>query len=311
MSQWRNNVETQAPYVVIPGVTGPSYTEATRTTTGNIHWSFLPEVHGEVAVTEVPDNRVLGVDVSRWNAHIDPPPVIHMDWEKCSQAGAKFAFIRAGSINAVSGVCYTDFEFDYNSEVAHQLMPVGYYWYYRPNFDSLLQSDFFCGLIEGKDWRLPPVVDVETMGGLGASQVASRLVNFCYSVYDNLGQYPMIYTRGTFWNPNGPVPGVGDNSLWASLDLWVARYTVLPEPWGNPGDQEVLRPRHWNDWLFWQFSDGGNGRGAEFGAQSASIDINLYNGNQDDFEDEFGLGLTLEEKVDRLWNAHPELWDQP
>jgi len=304
-------VETQAPYiVVIPGVTGPTYTEAVRTTTGNIHLSYLPEVHGAVALADVPANRVLGVDASHWQAKRDVVPVIHMDWAKCKEAGAKFAFIRAGSIGGVSGVCYEDYEFRYNSDVAPNFMPVGYYWYWRPNFDSLLQSNFFCNLIEGKYWRLPPVIDVETMGGLNASQVATRLVNFCYSVYDNLGQYPMIYTRGTFWNPNGPVPGVGDNSLWASLDLWVARYTALPEPWGNPSDQEVLRPRHWNDWLFWQFSADGNGRGAEFGAQSNSIDLDYYNGNQDDFEDEFGIGLSLEEKVERLWQAHPELHEE-
>ena len=108
-------METQAPYVAIPGVTGPTYTEAKRNTTDNIHWSFLPEVHGAVALADVPANRVLGVDVSHWQAKRDVTPVIHMDWAKCKEAGAKFAFIRAGSIGAVSGICYEDYEFQYNS----------------------------------------------------------------------------------------------------------------------------------------------------------------------------------------------------
>ena len=301
------NTHTQG-YVAIPGVTGPSYTEATRTTTGNIHWSFLPEVHGEVAVAEVPANRVLGVDVSRWNAHIDPPPVIHMDWEKCKQAEAQFAFIRAGSISAVSGVCYTDFEFEYNSEVAHQLMPVGYYWYWRPQFSGLLQANYFCDLIEAKDWRISPWADIEApLLGMSKNQATDRLEEFVEQIGFRLG-YPAIYTRGYYWNDN-----IAYRPLWGSLDLAIARYTALPEPWGNPGDEDKLRPRDWNDWLFWQWSADRppNGRGAEFGAQSNSIDLDYYNGSQKDFDTEFGTGLTLEEKVERLWQAHPELWDQP
>ena len=298
-------MEKQAEYnVIIPGITVTDDYKIVpeHETVGNIHWSFLPEVHGAVAVADVPANRVLGVDVSHWQAKEDVVPIVHMDWEKCKQAGAQFAFIRAGSITKISGELYEDFEFQYNSEAAPGLMPVGYYWYWRPNFSVTGQANYFCGLIDSKDRRLPPVVDVETTGGFGASAIAIRLAIFCENVWDNIGQWPMIYTRGSFWNPTASGPGVGDHPLWASLDLWVARYVNLPEPWGNPGDSSVVRPRHWNDWLFWQFSADGNGRGAEFGAQSRSIDLDYYNGNQDDFDDEFGDGggMLLEERVAKL-----------
>jgi len=300
-------VETQAPYiVVIPGVTGPTYTEAVRTTTGNIHLSYLPEVHGAVALAEVPANRVLGVDVSHWQARRDVVPVIHMDWAKCKQAGAQFAFIRAGSINAVNGICYEDYEFQYNSGVAPDLMPVGYYWYWRPQFSGLLQANYFCDLIENKNWRIPPWADIEApLSGMSKNQATDRLEEFVEQIGYRIG-YPAIYTRGYYWNDN-----IDYRQLWGTLDLAIARYTDKPEPWGNPGDEDKLRPRDWNDWLFWQWSADRppNGRGAEFGAQSNSIDLDYYNGNQDDFEDEFGLGLSLEEKVERLWQAHPGLWD--
>src|SRR3990170_6057339 len=298
-------MEKQAEYVVvIPGVTGPTH----NITIDNTHWSFLPIVHGEVEAVpvsrrDVVGGRVLGVDVSHWQAKRGVVPVRHMDWGKCKQTGAQFAFIRAGSITKISGELYEDFEFQYNSEAAPGLMPVGYYWYWRPNFSVTGQANYFCGLIDSKDRRLPPVVDVETTGGFGASAIAIRLAIFCENVWDNIGEWPMIYTRGSFWNPTASGPGVGDHVLWASLDLWVARYVNLPEPWGNPGDSPVVRPRHWNDWLFWQFSADGNGRGAEFGAQSASIDLDYYNGSQDDFDDEFGDGggmLLEEERVAKL-----------
>src|SRR3990167_670837 len=229
-------METQAEYVVvIPGVTGPAYTEAVRTVTNNIHWSFLPEVHGEVEAVVV-GGRVLGVDVSHWQAKRDVVPVVHMDWEKCKQAGAQFAYIRAGSITQNSGENYFDFEFEYNTQAVSVLMPFGCYWYFRPQHDPIGQANYFIDLIEGKDWRLPPVVDVETTGGLGASAIAIRLASFCEYVWENIGEWPMIYTRGSFWNPTSSGPGVGDHPLWASLDLWVARYANLPEPWGNPSD---------------------------------------------------------------------------
>jgi len=268
--------------------------------------SYLPEVHGAVALADVPANRVLGVDVSHWQAKRDVVPVIHMDWAKCKEAGAKFAFIRSGSINANTGICYEDFEFDYNSEVAHEYMPVGYFWYWRPQFSGLLQANYFCDLIETKNWRIPPWADIEApLSGMSKNQATDRLEEFVEQIGYRIG-YPAIYTRGYYWNDN-----IDYRQLWGSLDLAIARYTALPEPWGNPGDEDKLRPRDWNDWLFWQWSADRppNGRGAEFGAQSNSIDLDYFNGTQDDFDDEFDIGLSLEEKVERLWQAHPELHD--
>src|SRR3972149_9860511 len=160
-------MEKQAEYVVvIPGVTGPTYTRAVQQAIdASVHWSYLPEVHGAVTIADVPPNRVLGVDVSHWQAKRDVVPVVHMDWEKCKQAGAQFAYIRAGSVTQYSGENYFDFEFEYNTQAISGLMPFGYYWYFRPQHDPIGQANYFIDLIEGKDWRLPPVVDVEHTGG--------------------------------------------------------------------------------------------------------------------------------------------------
>jgi len=292
-------MEKQAEYVVvIPGVTGPTYTRAVQQAIdASVHWSYLPEVHGAVTIADVPPNRVLGVDVSHWQAKRDVVPVVHMDWEKCKQAGAQFAYIRAGSINLSNGICYEDFEFQYNSEVAPGLMPVGFYWYWRPQYSGIEQADYFCNLIESKDWRIPPWADVEApLVGMTNQKAADRLQEFVDRVTSRIG-YPMIYTRGYYWNDY-----IASRSLWPLLDLAIARYTSKPEPWGNPGDEDKLRPRDWREWLFWQWSADGNGRGAEFGAQSNSIDLDYYNGNQDDFDDEFGDGggMLLEERVAKL-----------
>jgi len=86
---------------------------------------------------------------------------------------------------------------------------------------------------------------------------------------------PLIYTRGTFWNPN-----VG-NPIWASdYLLWAARYSnTLTGPWSDGR----YRPLPWNMWAFWQWSADKNGRGAEFGAESRDIDLNRFNGSLSEF----------------------------
>ena len=97
------------------------------------------------------------------------------------------------------------------------------------------------------------------------------------------------------------------------LDDWIARYTTLPLPWGNPGDSASLKPRDWDSWVFWQFSADGNGRGPEFGAQSASIDLNYFNGDETDFRVYCGYAEpTLEERIERLEiEARAHGWNIP
>jgi hypothetical protein len=68
--------------------------------------------------------------------------------------------------------------------------------------------------------------------------------------------------------------------VWEFVNLWVARYKNLTGPW----DDGYCIPRDFDDWDFWQFSTDKNGRGAEFGAESKSIDLNYFNGDQEAFE---------------------------
>ena len=109
--------------------------------------------------------QVEGIDVSKWQGEID--------WDKAKAAGAQFAFIRAGSVSNVSGTPYEDFQFRRNTQLAPPIMPVGFYWYFRPNQNAIKQAEFFINLIRDQDWKLYPVVDVEEHGGLlGFGQAA-------------------------------------------------------------------------------------------------------------------------------------------
>jgi GH25 family lysozyme M1 (1,4-beta-N-acetylmuramidase) len=213
---------------------------------------------------------IQGVDVSKWQRE--------MTWYKCRDAGARFAYIRAGSCTATGGECYTDDQFERNAQIAPEYLPVGFYWYLRPYHDVLKQADYFCYLIRNKNWKLPPVADCEIFTGLTAEQSTTAVIKFVREIYRLLGYWPMIYTRAGLWNDSTLA-----DELFKELDLWIARYTTKAYPWGNPGESEKLKPRDWDTWRLWQYSADGNGKGREYGAQSDAIDLNYFNGDETDF----------------------------
>ena len=226
---------------------------------------------------------IQGVDVSFWQGLID--------WQECEEAGAKFAFIRAGSCVSSTGQCYEDYLFSENAEDAPPLMPVGFYWYFRPQHNPTAQADYFCDLIRDKYWRLPPVMDIESTGGLSQARVGDACAEFVSRVYERTDTWPIIYTRGYFWNDQ-----VAYRSVFDECDLWVARYTGRPKPWGNTGDEAKLAPQYWTEWTFWQYTDEGDavkygGPGPPSGDDD--IDLNWFNGDEAAFNEY--VGYTVEE----------------
>ena len=211
-------------------------------------------------------DKTLGIDVSKWQKF--------MNWLIASSAGARFAFIRAGSIS-VGGEIYTDYQFERNARIAPDYMPIGFYWYFRPYHDPVKQGNYFCDLIKDKRWKLPPVIDLEVAGNLSPLDVTTRTGTFALTINDRLGVLPILYSRAYWLNKNTVT-----NDLLKLLDLWIARYTSKSKPWGNLFDFPGIKPRDYDDWKFWQWSADGNGRGAEFGAESKSIDLDYFNGDQ-------------------------------
>ena len=214
------------------------------------------------------DPRVLGVDVSKWQGV--------MDWGKCAAAGAKFAFIRAGSIDGITGICYTDDQWNTNKVEAPKHLPIGAYWYFRPQFNPVSQADYFCNLISGVEIKLAPVLDVETNGGLSPAAYADAIKAFLDRVEALTGEWPLIYTSVWKWAQVEPRP------YWPNYELWVAHYTPNVEP---------LIPPAWYEWTFWQQSS--TGPGATYGAESDSIDLDYFNGDEQDLADYIGVLPTM------------------
>jgi len=264
---------------------------------------------------------IQGITVSKWQGE--------MDWYKARNTGARFGFIRAGSCTDAGGLLYADDQFERNASLGPAHLPVGFFWYFRPYHDPVKQADYFCNLIQGRKWKLPPACDLEcsspsitpsttaslrsvsaqgAQGGsasaqgdystvasttpsttlrsaqgaqglsLSAVEVTNATKAFCYRVYHRLSVWPLLYSRAAWLNAHT----VADD-FWSRLEFWVARYTSKPQPWGNLGDSPELTPRDFTTWRFWQKSADGNGLGREYGAESDSICIEYFNGDEAEF----------------------------
>lgn len=217
---------------------------------------------------------LLGVDVSHHQGV--------MDWARCRAAGARFAFIRAGSIN-LAGECYTDRQFERNARLAPDYLPIGFYWYMRPQFLGKDQANYFCSLIRDKRYKLPPVMDLESSGGKSPDEITQEGARFIRQVYARLNVWSLLYSRALWLNAN-----TVSDPIWAMVGLFIARYKLMSGPWA---DRKCI-PRDFNDWDFWQHSADGNGKGARFGAKSRSIDLVYFNGDQKEFDLYIGANVT-------------------
>jgi lysozyme len=186
-----------------------------------------------------------GIDVSY---HQDT-----IDWRKVHRAGIKFAFIRVSD-----GLIVDDPEFERNwTEARAHNVARGAYQYFRPEQDALSQADKLIAAIANDKGELPPVIDVESTGGLRPKQIAKQVTLWIDRVRARLGVEPIVYTSPDFWRDQ-----VGGADL-SSQPLWVAHYT-----------KDCPRvPAPWTRWTFWQYSKTGRVPGIK-----GPVDLDVYQG---------------------------------
>lgn len=202
-----------------------------------------------------------------------------MNWNTAAQK-INFAYVRAGAGNN-----YVDPEFPRSRDELKRIgIPFGLYWYCKPVRDWRQHAQNFYDNWKNAGSRLPPVLDVETNDGLGKTALESWLMKLTNDFEQKAGVPVSIYTSPDWWNVNMPLTN------WAKKrGLWDAHWTsadnpILPHEWAN-----VANPTYPKKWLFWQYSANGNGKGAEYGAQSRDLDLDRYYGNATDFIADFGV----------------------
>ena len=187
---------------------------------------------GPVATPKPKTKLIPGIDVSHHNGDID--------YSKVKEDGHRFVFIKATQDND-----FVDPMFPTNLARARAAgLAAGAYHFFDYTLDGTAQADHFIDRVEaadGIDDALPPVVDVECWGPIGASihaVSAARLRDFVERVFERTGRMPIVYTSVRMWSEV-----VGNAEGFDDLPLWAACWGCDAPPSLAPG---------WDGWAFWQ-----------------------------------------------------------
>ena len=221
------------------------------------------------------------VDISYWQDH----RLINYD-ELCKNADG---FI----LRATYGIWEdTRFKIHYD-EISKRGKPIGGYAYLIGNHSALAQADAFYKAVDGRPFKIGSVADVEDQR-TGTKLTRAVADGWIANTDRLMKELTIIYTGPYAWRAI-----MGYNyTAHKHRRLWIANYGVSKPMLPLGGG--------WVDWWLWQHTDKGNLPGYR-----SSLDLNRYNGTTEQWKKEVGEAysptLTLEEKVERLWEAHREL----
>ena len=155
------------------------------------------------------------IDVSKFQGVID--------WDKVKAAGIEGAILRAVSTN--SNGLYKDETFERNyAECKRVGLPVGAYYYTYATQKAYADRELalFRGCLEGKQFELPIIFDVEDSTLTKLSKKAlTDLTIYALDTIESWGCYRMYYTGQVYGNTY-----LDENRLINRYDKWLAYWTA-------------------------------------------------------------------------------------
>ena len=214
--------------------------------------------------------NVIGTDVSFYQDESSTTRQIDFAAMK-SHAG--FVIIRAGQN------IWVDPDFAWNWQHAKEVgLARGSYWFYDSRVSPVSQANLWYAQFKGDMGELPLWADFEENYG-GAYKGWKNFQLFLERIKSLAPTSEIgIYTGYWYWKDNVVSVG-GDLAYFHQFPLWIANYNAItpavPLPWSA------------NEWLFWQYTDKGNG--ATYGVESSTIDLNYFNGDEQKLAQRFNL----------------------
>ena len=197
-----------------------------------------------------------GPDVSRWQHPYGAP----IDWVGVKAGGSSFVIIKA-----TEGSTYTSPYFADDAAAARANgLAVGAYHYARPALPMSTaseQAQRFAATLGNVQTAgtLPPILDLETTGGLSAGDLVTWAQIFTETLRATTGRTPVVYTYVSFWN----VQMAGTQAFTRS-PLWLAFYrSYAPPPVGG-----------WPAWTLWQYTSS-----AKVAGIVGNVDMNRFAGD--------------------------------
>lgn len=206
------------------------------------------------------DVAPFGPDVSRWQ-HPNGAPI---DWAQVKAGGSSFAIIKA-----TEGDSYTNpYLGNDAADARSNQLAVGAYHYARPALPMSTAADqaqrFAVVLGESLGGvqtaaTLPPILDLETTGGLSSAQLVTWAQLFTETLRTATGRTPVIYTYISFWNVQ-----MGGSRAFSQFPLWLAAYrSTPPDPVGG-----------WPAFTLWQYT-----ASARIPGISSDVDMSRFAGD--------------------------------
>jgi GH25 family lysozyme M1 (1,4-beta-N-acetylmuramidase) len=198
-------------------------------------------------------SALTGIDVSRWQHN----PTVN--WTKVKADNVSFTFIKATeAANYVNPYFTSDWTNAKNAGVYR-----GAYHFARPSVGTATkQAEYFvahAGRFQAAG-DLPPVLDLESSGGLGVAKLRNWTANWLQTVKAMTGRTPIIYTGPSFWET-----AMGNSTAFHAYPLWIAHYTST----------QPRVPGGWPRWTFWQQSSTGHVSGI-----TGAVDIDRFYGSR-------------------------------
>ena len=205
--------------------------------------------HSEVLY---PDGySVRGIDISRYQGAID--------WEKVKGDMIGGSSIQFVFIKATEGVSIFDPHFNDNFyKVREHGLLRGAYHYFTPSESGEKQASHFLRQVHLEEGDLPPVLDVEEIGGLSVKELQQQVLNWLKVVEKHYGVKPIIYSGYSFKKKYLSSPELHD------YPFWIAHYY-----------RDKLT--YSGSWMFWQHTDLGDVKGI-----NGDVDLNIFNGSLHD-----------------------------
>lgn len=198
-----------------------------------------------------------GPDVSSWQH----PSGAAIDWAQVRAGGSAFAFIKATEGSSYVNPYYAS---DAQGARANHLA-VGAYAFVRPALPistATTQAQQLVSTIgsQASTGTLPPVMDLETTGGLGQADLITWSQQFLETVRSLTGRTPIVYSYPYFWPSS-----MGSTTALGRYPLWLASYqSTSPSPLAG-----------WSSWTFWQYTSSATVAGIP---SAGSTDMSQFNG---------------------------------
>jgi GH25 family lysozyme M1 (1,4-beta-N-acetylmuramidase) len=172
---------------------------------------------------------------------------------------------------------WIDRDFKKYWEASRGKLPRGSYFFYDSRVSPKQQAQLWANTLGGDFGEMPHFADFEDRygGNFGRWQDWYDFLEEAGRLIPRLG----IYTGYYYWIERTLSAGITLSQLayFGKYPLWIAAYnTVAPRI-----------PAPWKEWTFWQFTD--NGDGAKYGVESKNIDLNHFNGTEEEFRERYSL----------------------